>query len=92
MTQDAPPSEAVTPIGDKVRFWQEQDKINQALIPRVLKLHAAVTEMTRERESASLALGALEARIVKELTFTRKVAWAALVAALAAIAVAAFPF
>lgn len=26
-------------ITDKVRFWEEQDKINQALIPRVLEMH-----------------------------------------------------
>ena len=26
-------------IADKVRFWEEQDRINKELIPRVLKQH-----------------------------------------------------
>lgn len=26
-------------IVDKVKFWEEQDQINQVLIPRVLELH-----------------------------------------------------
>ena len=29
-------SEDTLPIADKVRFWEEQDKINQELIPRNL--------------------------------------------------------
>ena len=33
MTEDRPK------IADKVMFWQEQDRINQELIPRVLKQH-----------------------------------------------------
>ena len=32
-TSNAPP-----PIAEKVRFWQEQDRINKAMIPRILKL------------------------------------------------------
>ena len=25
------------PIGERVRFWEEQDRINQELIPRVIR-------------------------------------------------------
>ena len=32
-------SEDAVPIADKVRFWEEQDKINQELIPRVIRQH-----------------------------------------------------
>ena len=33
-------SNAETPrIADKVLFWEEQDRINKELIPRVIKLH-----------------------------------------------------
>jgi hypothetical protein len=35
-TKDA--SSLPPPIAEKVRFWQEQDRINQLLIPRVLEL------------------------------------------------------
>ena len=30
-------------IADKVRFWEEQDRINKELIPRVLKQHELLT-------------------------------------------------
>ena len=26
-------------IGERVKFWQEQDRINRELIPRVIKNH-----------------------------------------------------
>ena len=32
-------------IAEKVRCWEEQDKINQALIPRVKELHEIVTDL-----------------------------------------------
>lgn len=31
-------------IAEKVKFWEEQDKINQSLIPRVLKNHDLIKE------------------------------------------------
>ena len=30
-------------IADKVKFWEEQDRINKELIPRVLKQHELLT-------------------------------------------------
>ena len=36
-------SEDTVPIADKVRFWEEQDKINQELIPRVIRQHELIT-------------------------------------------------
>ena len=33
---------AVPPIAEKVRFWQEQDRINKAMIPRVVQLSEQV--------------------------------------------------
>ncbi|MFA7448673.1 MAG: hypothetical protein WCY77_09570 [Weeksellaceae bacterium] len=29
-------------ISDKIRFWEEQDKINQALLPRILNMHELI--------------------------------------------------
>ena len=35
-------------IGDRVKFWEEQDKINQELIPRVIRQHELLAEHIRE--------------------------------------------
>ena len=35
--EEEPLEEAQTSIGERVQFWQEQDKINRALIPRVIR-------------------------------------------------------
>ena len=43
--------DAGTSIAERVRFWQEQDKINQTLIPRVLRQHELLTGHIREHES-----------------------------------------
>ncbi|MFO0578877.1 MAG: hypothetical protein U1A78_33150 [Polyangia bacterium] len=55
--------EQVPSIADKVRFWQEQDQINQTLIPRVIKLHDTVAELSRQLEGTPSLLATLEARL-----------------------------
>ena len=47
----SPSDDAGIPIAERVRFWQEQDKINQTLIPRVLRQHELLTGHIREHES-----------------------------------------
>ena len=37
-----------TSVADKVRFWEEQDKINQELIPRVIRQHELLTQHIAE--------------------------------------------
>ena len=39
------------PISERVRFWEEQDAINQELIPRVVRQHELLTEHIGEHES-----------------------------------------
>ena len=39
------------PISERVRFWEEQDTINQELIPRVIRQHELLTEHIGEHES-----------------------------------------
>ena len=39
------------PISDKVRFWEEQDRINKELIPRVIRQHELLTGHIAEHES-----------------------------------------
>ena len=47
-------SEGTLPIADKVRFWEEQDKINQELIPRVIRQHELLTSHIADHENLPL--------------------------------------
>lgn len=57
---------SVPSIAEKVRFWQEQDQINQALIPRVVKLHDTVAEISRQMEGTPTLLAAMESRLRRQ--------------------------
>lgn len=47
-------------IQDKVRFWEEQDKINQELIPRVIRQNELLTKHIAEHDDLpSLAANAV---------------------------------
>ena len=46
-----------TPIADRVRFWEEQDKINQELIPRVVRQHELLTAHIADHENLPLIAG-----------------------------------
>jgi DNA-binding helix-hairpin-helix protein with protein kinase domain len=46
-----------TPIADRVRFWEEQDKINQELIPRVIRQHELLTVHIADHENLPLVAG-----------------------------------
>ena len=50
-------------IAEKVRFWEEQDRINQELIPRVLKQHELLTAHIASHEESRAQLAALDSRI-----------------------------
>jgi hypothetical protein len=50
-TPDSPP------IADRVRFWEEQDKINQELIPRVIRQHELLTGHIADHENLPLIAG-----------------------------------
>lgn len=58
-------------IADKVRFWEEQDRINRELIPRVLKIHELLTEHVAGHEDASAQIAALEARLTHRIRAAR---------------------
>ena len=45
------------PIADRVRFWEEQDKINQELIPRVIRQHELLTAYIADHENLPLIAG-----------------------------------
>ena len=46
-----------TPIADRVRFWEEQDKINQELIPRVIRQHELMSAHIADHENLPLVAG-----------------------------------
>ena len=44
-------------IAERVRFWEEQDKINQELIPRVIRQHELLTAHIADHENLPLVAG-----------------------------------
>ena len=42
-------------IGERVKFWQEQDRINRELIPRVIKSHELLTKHVETHDEGYLA-------------------------------------
>ncbi len=40
----------LVPISERVKFWEEQDRINQELIPRVIRQHELLTQHISEHE------------------------------------------
>ncbi len=46
-------AEAQESIGERIRFWEEQDKINQALIPRVIRQKERLDEHIDNHEDLS---------------------------------------
>ncbi len=54
-------------IGDKVKFWEEQDRINRELIPRVLKQHELLTAHVEHHPHADLEARA-QIRALEEST------------------------
>ena len=50
-------------IADKVRFWEEQDRINQELIPRVLKQHELLSAHIASHEESRVQTAAIDSRI-----------------------------
>lgn len=54
-------------IAEKVRFWEEQDKINEALIPRVIEMHDMVIDLQKRTDNISGQIAAAEARVIQDM-------------------------
>jgi hypothetical protein len=67
--EDAEPvgAEERPKIADKVRFWEEQDRINRELIPRVLKQHDLFTAHIETHDSAAALMAEMEARLTERV-------------------------
>ena len=54
-------------IGERVKFWQEQDRINRELIPRVIKGHELLSKHVETHDEGYVAamteIQALQARV-----------------------------
>ena len=55
--QQTPESEDIQTVGiaERVRFWEEQDRINQELIPRVIRQNELLTGHIADHENLPLA-------------------------------------
>jgi hypothetical protein len=51
-------------IAEKVSFWQEQDRINQAIIPRVMEIHESLTAVGKRQSEISGQIAVLDARVM----------------------------
>ena len=75
-------SEAVTPIADRVLFWEQQDQINQALIPRVIRQSDLLAQHIKDHENLpELAGKAVQAALTEAREEQRKHYEAAIAAA-----------
>lgn len=54
-------------IAEKVKFWQEQDRINKALIPRLIKTHELVVETGKQLNFMSNSLVISESKMNAKL-------------------------
>ena len=75
----------VPDIGEKVRFWEEQDRINKELIPRVIKLHELFTQHVEGHQDATSIIAAMEARFLKRQKMILALSGAAFVVGLASL-------
>ena len=46
------------PIAERIKFWEEQDRINQELIPRVIRQHELLTEHISDHEMLPIVAAA----------------------------------
>lgn len=61
------PDDAPPPIAEKVRFWQEQDRINKELIPRVVELSNRVTTLMEKEVQLRTQIAETDARLFHRL-------------------------
>ena len=49
-----------TKIAEKLKFWEEQDQINNEVIPRVIKNHEMITDLTFQFEKKLKLIASLQ--------------------------------
>lgn len=53
-------------MAEKVKFWQEQDKINQELIPRVIRQNELLTAHINDHETLPIIAAAAARQTVEQ--------------------------
>lgn len=59
-------TQAAIGIAEKVKFWQEQDKINQELIPRVIRQNEMLTVHIKDHETLPIIAAAAARQAVEQ--------------------------
>lgn len=59
-------------MSEKVKFWEEQDKINQALIPRVIEMAETLEDLSEEIAKINDRISSTEARIKQDVSKSRE--------------------
>ena len=59
-------SESTPPIAERVRFWEEQDRINQELIPRVIRQHELLTRHVSDHEMLPIVAAAAAREAIEQ--------------------------
>lgn len=80
--------ETAKPLGiaEKVRFWEEQDRINEVLIPKVIRQHELLTKHIEEHESLhELFRRELSVAQEKQARYLRACRWLMVVALVCAL-------
>ena len=54
------------PIAERIRFWEEQDRINQELIPRVIRQHELLTKHISDHEVLPIVAAAAAREAVEQ--------------------------
>lgn len=86
-------TEAIPPIAEKVRFWQEQERINQAVIPRLVQLSEQVGQLAARLDRYETD-DKIQSRLKRQdsLSGSRKLAWLAIAIAILALFGAGYAF
>ena len=58
--------ENAPPIAERVRFWEEQDRINQELIPRVIRQHELLTQHISDHEMLPIVAAAAAREAIEQ--------------------------
>jgi hypothetical protein len=51
-------------IVERVKFWEEQDRINKSIIPRILKNHDLIMDITKQVSSFSEVIAKYESKLI----------------------------
>ena len=57
----------IPPIAEKVKFWEEQDKINQAILPRIIEMNESIKDLAKQIGEVDNKIASSESRVLKKV-------------------------